>query len=103
MTNLPRIPAAPANSGWQSDAACRGLGDDLFFAPGNERGQTRRRRENRAKAICAKCSVVGPCLAWALAAEEAYGVWGGRTEAERLRLGAPSRSGSGPTTRALPD
>ena len=39
-----------------------------------------------AKAVCRTCPVRAECAAHALAAREPYGVWGGFTEAERLRL-----------------
>lgn len=41
---------------------------------------------NRAKAICARCPVRIPCLNWALAHPWEMGVWGGTTEAERIRM-----------------
>jgi hypothetical protein len=43
-----------------------------------------------AKLICGRCPVVDACLEHALA-HEAYGVWGGRTAAERdlIRGGRP--------------
>jgi WhiB family redox-sensing transcriptional regulator len=39
-----------------------------------------------AKSICRSCPVRAQCAAHALAAREPYGVWGGFTETERLRL-----------------
>jgi WhiB family redox-sensing transcriptional regulator len=44
------------------------------------------RRELAAKALCQSCPVRAECAAHALAAREPYGVWGGFTEAERIRL-----------------
>jgi WhiB family redox-sensing transcriptional regulator len=44
------------------------------------------RREDAAKAVCLACPVRAECAAHALVAREPYGVWGGFTEAERLRL-----------------
>jgi WhiB family redox-sensing transcriptional regulator len=44
------------------------------------------RREVAAKAVCLSCPVRAECAAHALVAREPYGVWGGFTEAERLRL-----------------
>jgi WhiB family redox-sensing transcriptional regulator len=44
------------------------------------------RREIAAKGVCRACPVRAECAAHALAAREPYGVWGGFTEAERLRL-----------------
>jgi len=36
--------------------------------------------------VCQSCPVRAECAAHALAAREPYGVWGGFTETERLRL-----------------
>ena len=36
--------------------------------------------------MCARCPVLAECAAYALAAGEPYGVWGGFTVAERRRL-----------------
>lgn len=44
------------------------------------------RREQAAKALCQVCPVRAECAAHALAAREPYGVWGGFTETERIRL-----------------
>lgn len=87
MTDLasPSVPTSP-DWGWQVHAACRGLGDEIFYACDNERGTSKRRREDAAKAICARCAVVDPCLAWALRAGEPHGVWGGHTVEERSLL-----------------
>jgi WhiB family redox-sensing transcriptional regulator len=87
VTNLQSIAVStPPGWSWELNAACRGLGDDLFYARNNERGQTKRRREDAAKKVCATCPVAGPCLAGALSAGEVYGVWGGLTATERVGL-----------------
>jgi WhiB family redox-sensing transcriptional regulator len=39
-----------------------------------------------AKTVCARCEVAGECLAFALAAWQPYGVWGGTSPEERVRL-----------------
>jgi WhiB family transcriptional regulator, redox-sensing transcriptional regulator len=44
------------------------------------------RREIAAKSVCRACPVRAECAAHALAAREPYGVWGGFTESERVRL-----------------
>ena len=38
---------------------------------------------DRAKQICNSCPVRARCLDWALSHGVAFGIWGGRTEAER--------------------
>lgn len=71
---------------WQIDAACRGTDTATFYHPENERGPSRKRREMRAKALCARCPVINDCLRWALTAREPYGVWGGLSVEERAVL-----------------
>lgn len=86
--NLPENAPAPleANWSWQLEAACRGS-DETFFPPDRAEGcGDRALRENRAKAICARCAVLETCFQYALSAPEAHGVWGATTSAERARL-----------------
>lgn len=71
---------------WQYRGACVGMDSSLFFHPDGERGGTRRRRGERAKAICATCPVIDRCRDHALASHEPYGVWGGMTEEERYAI-----------------
>jgi hypothetical protein len=40
----------------------------------------------RAKAVCARCPGQRPCLAYALATRQEFGIWGGRDENERRLL-----------------
>lgn len=63
----------------------------MFFHPENERGRSKRQREARAKAVCARCPVQQECLDWALTVREPYGVWGGKSPGEREEI-AGSRS-----------
>ncbi len=86
MTYL-QLPA-PTNEvyEWQAAAACRGMDVATFFHPWGERGADRDQRAGRAKKICAGCPVIDACRRHALSAQEPYGVWGGLTEEERLRL-----------------
>ena len=87
MTNVSRLPGPSAEIwDWQRYGACRGRDSGQFFHPDGERGSSRIRRELAAKSICQTCPVRAECAAHALAAREPYGVWGGFTEAERLRL-----------------
>jgi WhiB family transcriptional regulator, redox-sensing transcriptional regulator len=87
MSNLSRLPGPFADVwDWQRNGACRGRDSAQFFHPDGERGASRTRREVAAKTVCRTCPVRAECAAHALAAKEPYGVWGGFTEAERLRL-----------------
>ena len=87
MTNVARLPGPISELwDWQLLGACRGRDSAQFFHPDGERGASRGRREAAAKAVCRACPVRAECAAHALATREPYGVWGGFTESERLRL-----------------
>jgi WhiB family redox-sensing transcriptional regulator len=81
----PRTPIMRApykiDPGWQLRGACNGEDPELFFPIGNT-GPARLQIED-AKDVCRRCDVVDRCLAWALAADEGAGVWGGMSEDER--------------------
>lgn len=87
MTNVSRLPGPVADIwDWQRNGSCRGRDSAQFFHPDGERGASRGRREAAAKSVCRACPVRAECAAHALNAREPYGVWGGFTETERLRL-----------------
>ena len=87
MSNVSRLPGPSADVwDWQRNGACRGRDSAQFFHPDGERGASRLRREIAAKSVCRACPVRAECAAHALAAREPYGVWGGFTESERVRL-----------------
>jgi hypothetical protein len=76
--------------GWQAMGACRSVADDTWFPdPADTATQA------TALDRCGFCPVRRSCLAYALAADEEYGVWGGTTERQRdvlvrdLVAGAP--------------
>ena len=74
---------------WQMRAACRGPQASVFFPPPYvEKRDEKRRRELRAKDICAACSVRTNCLDYALQIGEQHGIWGGLNEIERRDLRA---------------
>lgn len=64
---------------WRERAACRGSDPDIFYPVNEDEG-------DEAIAICMACAVREPCLEYALAARERYGVWGGTTEKDRRRI-----------------
>ena len=69
---------------WQTHAACRGMGVDLFFPALGESTEP-------ARAICARCEVSQECIDYVMDAESgAPGVWGAR----------PGRTGAGSRGRA---
>jgi WhiB family redox-sensing transcriptional regulator len=81
------VSARTTTEDWQLRAACRGPHASAFFPPAHfERKDEKARREARAKAICATCSVVRQCLEYALFIKEPHGIWGGCNELERKAL-----------------
>ena len=74
----PRPPAA-----WRESAACRQADPELFFPIGQAGPAVA--GIQRAKAVCARCPVRQPCLAYALDTRQEFGIWGGCDENE-LRL-----------------
>lgn len=70
---------------WRSDAACSGVGADLFF-PAGERDEEAAAQIHEAKGICACCPVRLHCLAFALSTRQEDGTWGGLTPSERRSL-----------------
>ena len=68
---------------WEKHAACQRKPSvaDLFFPIRGEDDKVR-----LAKSICAECPVQAECLAYALAHNIRYGIWGGKSERERRVL-----------------
>lgn len=87
MVNVKRLPMPIMESyDWQNEGACRDVEPDAYFSPEAERGLRRVRREEAAKALCARCLVLDVCREHALTVQEPYGVWGGLSESERHEL-----------------
>lgn len=68
----------PHDDDWQLRAACRGSDVDLFYS-------VEAADVAAALAICATCPVRVPCQDLAIQRREAFGTWGGTTEADRRR------------------
>ncbi len=84
MADVRRLPGPNADIwDWQMKGLCRGVDSSVFFHPDGERGAARSRREETAKAMCARCPVLQQCRTHALAVHEPYGIWGGMSESER--------------------
>ncbi len=86
----------PLLNGWIAQAACSVGGGDWFpdsAAPDS----------SVEKVICGGCPIQAACLAYALAADERYGIWGGYTPDERADLipGRHDRPAAGRTTRSV--
>jgi len=60
------------------------LEPDTFTGYGDRQG-TRRRREERAAALCQSCALRQQCLDWAVATHQ-IGVWGGTTAFQRTNI-----------------
>lgn len=71
-------------SGWRGKAACLDEDPELFFPIGITKPALD--QTDRAKTVCARCSVRLQCLQWALATGQDVGVWGGLSEDERRAM-----------------
>ena len=66
---------------WREQAACAGIDSEVFFPTSEEEPAS-----EEAKAICAECPVREACLQYALATNQAAGVWGGLDAGDRRRM-----------------
>lgn len=69
---------------WRTKAACATSDPELFFPVGNTGPALD--QIDKAKEVCARCSVTEMCLQYALESHEDSGVWGGLSEDERRAL-----------------
>ena len=101
------MPATPGTASqavhreeWLDAGACRSEDPELFF-PITSSGPSAQQIA-AAKAVCQGCGVQSQCLHYALDSHQSYGVWGGLSEEERLRLTrrGENRSGCSPTAGA---
>lgn len=69
------------NPRWDTDALCGQTDPEAFFP---EKGGSTR----EAKKVCMACDVRERCLAWALANDERFGIWGGLSRSERQEIQA---------------
>ena len=83
-TEISRLAPHRQDAGWREAAACCRADPELFFPIGS--AGTGAAEIQRAKAICAGCPVRRPCLIYALATSQEFGIWGGRDEDERRLL-----------------
>jgi WhiB family transcriptional regulator, redox-sensing transcriptional regulator len=80
----PKTTGGSGPGSWRESAACQQVDTELFFPVSRSgRGAAEARQ---AKAICARCPVRQPCLSYALATRQAYGIWGGYDDEERRVL-----------------
>lgn len=71
----------PEDLTWQDAALCAQADPAEWFP---EKGGS----SQKAKAICRRCEVQGPCLRYALERDERFGIFGGASERDRRRLKA---------------
>lgn len=64
---------------WQERARCAETDPEIFFP---NKGESTR----DAKKICFACEVRAACLAYALERPDLFGVWGGKSYKERVRI-----------------
>ena len=70
------------------EALCKGPNSALFFRPDDEVKGSKAQllRVRSAKMSCEQCVHKDDCLDYALANNETYGIWGGKSESERRTL-----------------
>ena len=71
--------AADTKRVWSVHALCTASDPGIFFPPSDSPA-------TQARQICAQCPVRGSCLAYAVAADEPFGIWGGLNPRERRHL-----------------
>ena len=81
---LPMADLELTRPAWHRQAACRGMGTDLFFL---DRGES----VAPALELCGGCQVVAECREAGLGTR--YGIWGGATAHDRVTLRAERRAG----------
>jgi WhiB family transcriptional regulator, redox-sensing transcriptional regulator len=69
---------------WRAAGACLSADPDLFFPIAV--GGAAVRQVTQAQRICAGCGVRQQCLEFAMQTGETYGIWGGTTPEERIRV-----------------
>lgn len=76
---IPKLIDPGLDISWMEHAECKGCDPELMFP---QRGEP----TSEAKETCDACTVRAECLDYALAVPERHGIWGGKSERERLRL-----------------
>ena len=79
---------------WKAEANCHDADPELFFPPRG--GST-----EPAKEFCRGCDVRQQCLDYSFAINENFGVWGGVSQFERLKIRRAKRQQDRPRGTAL--
>src|SRR5687768_2606660 len=95
-SSLAKLFQTEPENDWRPSAACKGIDPELFFSSDDLPNKHERiEREAAAKAVCARCVVRDPCLNYAVAAGERYGIWGGLNPQERRAFVRSRADGDG--------
>ena len=65
----------------RTEGDCNGGNSQYFFA-----GRGENKKTEKAKEICHSCALEDKCLEYAMAANEEFGVWGGKSEKQRRQI-----------------
>lgn len=68
---------------WRHEAACAGRDTEYWFPDKSDQLSP---ASNQAMRICATCPVIQMCLDWAVTKPELFGIWGGKTDSERVSM-----------------
>lgn len=82
---LQRLLGLDCDRPWVEYAACREVDPEIFYP---NKGDSNR----PAKTICSQCSVRDECLSTALEAGETFGIFGGTSPRERMKLLSDGRA-----------
>lgn len=63
-------------------ALCADTDPELFFPDDRGGGVT----GGEAKKVCARCPARDECLVWALATNQRFGIWGGKSPEQRAEI-----------------
>jgi WhiB family redox-sensing transcriptional regulator len=63
------------------ERACRGFPASVFYPDGRGSGIY-----DIARQVCGSCPIQAMCLEWALETGQLFGMWGGRSPAQRSRM-----------------
>lgn len=74
-----------AGPNWHQMTTCIGLGLDVFYGVNEHRAMTPTQLK-AARGICRHCPARADCLREALVNEDQFGIWGGFTGPERIRI-----------------
>jgi WhiB family redox-sensing transcriptional regulator len=69
---------------WRAEAVCASVAADLWFP---EKGGN----VAPPKSICGDCPAQAACLEYALDHDEQFGIWGGKTRMQRVRIAQERR------------